>query len=761
MAHKKNFVLNLFCKVRREMLIKLFWKTSIKKYPYFISLCSASAICILVNLTGCTKPWEADMDRYNNLQRDMKKLYDVPPPPPKMNLTEIIDTALQMNLATRVKLYEYAVQHELATGEALKMLPSVIVNGDVSWRNRNTGSASESLVPGVPPAPPSISSEQNVHRYDITAIFNLLDFGLSFLRSRQEANKARTMQLEYARLQQNLIVDVTKQYWRAVAAKRALDGSKHIRKTLDRQILALERLMEHRIIPEIFGLRNENLLVNLKIQFQHYEKEYHEAMTTLKQLMGLTTSCDFEIVYEESAPIDIGCYSICELEEIALFNRPELKIGDLEEKIARDDVYAAILQMLPSGEGFVGDFYDGNRFLIFNHWLIMGARATWNLLAFPRRWYEKSAGEFREKLARQNRLNLSIGVITQVNLAYLDYLDNLDTFRLAEQLRNVNTRMLFAARKEVRYGRILEADLVKFEADALLSEVDYLRAYGELQNSLEQLNNALGLPFFFNKENEEIEEIIEIETPVDFGSKEVIWQPLPKIETFIESIWEEGSTMPRSTPYNSLGKPFYDDVLPPLGSDYFTEKAMPNKHLDLENALFDGTIIYAFTGELSPEENIYAMNTIMDEAIVQTFETIELPTEEIVLEITNPEMKDEESPQEDREVYSALIDYLYLSLLTYENLEELETAVMVEQESTLKEVDTQGLLVDYLFLSLLTYEALDNVEEAYVLERQLPLDDEITEIEIKLELELEEAFEDETILNFMLLQEEEIDEIKD
>lgn len=603
---------------------------------------SCLAVLIVVNLTACRSgPWEADMIRYNNLQRDMKRLYDIPPPPPQMDLTDIIDMALERNLSTRIKLYEYAVQHELATGEALKMLPSLIVNGDVSWRNRNTGSSSESLVPGIPPAPPSISSEQNVHRYDITAIFNLLDFGLSFLRSRQESNKARTMNLEYARLQQNLIVDVSKQYWRAVAAKRALEGSKNIQRTLNRQIFIIEKLIDRRIISELNGLRNENQLINLKIIFQHYEKEFHEAMTSLKQFMGLPSSFDFEIVYAETAPIDIGCYNICELEEIALFNRPELKIGDLEEKIARDDIYAAILQMLPNGEGFLGDFFDGNRFLIFNHWLIMGARATWNLLAFPRRWYEKCAGEYRVELARQNRLNLSIGVITQVNLAYLDYLDNLEQYQLSDQLRRVNERLLKAAKNEVRFGSIHPADLVKFEADALLAEVDALKSYGELQYSLEQLNNALGLPFFFNKENEEIEEMVEICTPVNFKTKEVKREPLPKVEAFsqpellkepfIESKWETEPILPAREQFKAPGDSYFKNPLPRTTNEmlyeaeqmlYETPTRIMRDHLKADYSTMGGSHFYFFSGDRAsdPINDTERLNRQMEEAMQRSVE---------------------------------------------------------------------------------------------------------------------------------------------
>ena len=162
--------------------------------------------------------------REANALRDLSILLDNSELPcEKLTLADVIEIALKKNVDLQVKAFEYAVQYEASTGECLKMLPNLIANGEWYYRNRNTGSFSESLLAGVPPAPPSISSEQHEARTDLTISWNLLDFGLAYFRSRQERNKAYVLQLEYERLRQNLIVDITRQYWKAIAARKAME----------------------------------------------------------------------------------------------------------------------------------------------------------------------------------------------------------------------------------------------------------------------------------------------------------------------------------------------------------------------------------------------------------------------------------------------------------------------------------------------------------------------------------------------------------
>ncbi|MEC7840118.1 MAG: TolC family protein [Chlamydiota bacterium] len=456
---------------------------------------------LAVTLSGCSRQ-KNDQDwcklRNVNKNQDMRCLYTrTKLPDHALTIEDIIDITMDGNLTLLKKQHEYCIQRELVTREKFNMLPRLIVNWENSGRTENTASFSESLQPGVPPAPLSISSEQNIVRWDSGAIWNLVDFGVSFFRTQQEKNKVLMAQLDYERLRQTLIADIARQFWKATVSKNALTKSMEIiDKALDQQA-TLQRQMDSKIISEIQGLRNENQLINIRGQLQAYSAEYHAAKSELKLIMGVPASYDFEIADLESMGLDITLCDIRELENWALANRPELFSLDAEEQIRADEARAAIVQMMPGVELFGGPYHDSNRFLLHNNWLAAGIRATWNLLDFPTYFKEKEIACMRRTFAKATRVHLSAAILTQVNLSYILYTDHLESYLIAKELESVNKRLLLAAKNEQRQGKLHEADILKYEAEALFSEIDAMTKYAELQNTIEQLNSAIGMPRYF------------------------------------------------------------------------------------------------------------------------------------------------------------------------------------------------------------------------------------------------------------------------
>jgi len=491
-------------------------------------------------LTGCACQNEYDWCclRQENNEKDKHALYvnvDIVPERP-LTLDDIVSIASHRNLSLLVKEKEYEIQCEAATRQKFKMLPKLQLNTEQSFRNKNTGSSSESLT-NRPPAPPSISSTQYTRRFDTNLVYNVVDFGLAYFRSKQECNKIIVAQMEYQRLKQNLMIDIVRQYWKCIVSRLALGRAQEIIEKTEMQMANLQRQMEANVISEIQGLRNQNQLVTIVQQLRAYETDYHRSLAELGLLMGLPPSINYDLADVESYETDVRLCEVEQLEAFALLNRPELFSADVEEQIKRDDVRAVITSMFPGLELFTGPYVDANPFLVHNNWATAGLRIAWDLLSLPGLVHEKHLASQRVELARKNRLAVAIGVMSQVHMAYYTYHDNLESFITAQELNSINKRMLQAAKIEQRQGKLHEADILKYEAEATFSEIGAFRAFAELQNSVEQLNNAIGMPFYFQNsykyfayeqepkhsefldyQKEEEEEEFE-ETPID----EVAW----------------------------------------------------------------------------------------------------------------------------------------------------------------------------------------------------------------------------------------------
>lgn len=453
-----------------------------------------SLLFVCIGLTGCTLDTAPlGPQRAENIEEDLMSIYaQAPSPPLKLSLQEIIAIAIENNYDLQSKAVEYEVQHQFAIRDQLKMLPQLLANGEISERNNELIVSSTSVDPTVPPAPPSISTQRHVNRHDITAVFNLLDFGLSYFKARQEEKKAFIMALEYEKNKQALILDIHKQYWKAVASKFAMEASAPLlTKAQDlQQKIGLQ--ISDRLVSTTKGFKSSSDLQVLQVQWTGFDNDYYKAMSELAVFMGLPPNTCFELDYNDARPQPCELEDICSLEQMALMQRPELYIKDEEEKISEDEVRYALLQMLPGVELFAGNYYDANKYFTFHNWVVAGARATWNLLAFPNQAFDVKGHRKRTDLVKTQRMALSVGVLSQVRLAYILYQENYSQYQLVHSLETTQQGLLKASREDTQVGATSPYDLIMITSQAMLAKTNAIKAYGELQIALAQLKYSTG-----------------------------------------------------------------------------------------------------------------------------------------------------------------------------------------------------------------------------------------------------------------------------
>ena len=412
-----------------------------------------------------------------------------------MTLDDMIDVALKRNLDLMVKAWEFAIQEEAATGAKLDLLPELLVTGDRTQRSNKPSSTSKYSTGTV--APPSVSDEQRRETWNIKLTWNLLDFGISYFRSRQEANRVLMDRLEYQRMRQNIILEITQNYWSAVVNKEAMQGIKEYLDEIQTHQVVLERAANSSLISKTPVLEMRDQYAQKALKYQEYEKDYLFAKSELARLMGLPPCVQFDIAYDCSRPLTVKLPDIYELEECSLIHRPELYSLDAEEKINADDVRLAILSYIPGVSLFSSRQHDENRYLVHKYWSTVGAQAVWDLLSIPAGISHQCRAEKQVQLTKKNRLALSIGAMTQVNLAYLVYNNDLDQYLLALNWHEIKQKLLDSALQKRRVGKYDLSDILDYKAGALEAKVRLWKSYGNMQFSLEKLNNAMGLPLCY------------------------------------------------------------------------------------------------------------------------------------------------------------------------------------------------------------------------------------------------------------------------
>lgn len=456
---------------------------------------------LLPCLAGCGYHGARNLEvtRISNIAEDTAWIADeIDIPDRPLTIDDLVALALERNLDLVVQQQNVAIQHEIATGQKLQMLPNLLVSTEISQRNNSPGSSSASLVPGIPPAPPSVSSNRHVFRWDATLTWNLIDFGVSYFRYRQEVNKTLMKALEYRRQEQNLIFEVVQAYWRAVVMQLAMKEGVALVNEAREQVHSLNKFIGSRIISTMEGYKQESRLIALQNSIKDFEKEFHKSFYELKYKVGLPATANFKLFIPEMIPIEIG-YNVEQLAEYALLNRPELFSGDVEEQVHFDEVRASLIQLFPGVSLFGSEFYDRNTFLLNNNWLVAGVRAGWGLLSIPQRIQDADIARSRGKLTRLNRITLSIGILSQVYISWLLYRDLQEEYDLAYEQYIVNKKIVYSGFQQVKVGKMHNGILIGLQADLLDSKVHMMKIYADMQAALEQLNNAMGIPLFLSR----------------------------------------------------------------------------------------------------------------------------------------------------------------------------------------------------------------------------------------------------------------------
>ncbi|MFQ5729702.1 MAG: hypothetical protein ACE5GN_05015, partial [Waddliaceae bacterium] len=239
-------------------------------------------------------------------------------------------------------------------------------------------------------------------------------------------------------------------------------------------------------------------ILDLQIDAKQMRSTYIQSYEKIKNLLGIPADIEVtfdapkERTYVETLPTQQ------ELQEITLAYRPELYQLDVQGEIHEQEINEALVKVLPEIAPFISHNYDSNRFLLYNHWTTFGGRALWNLLAIPLALQDREIARDRRRLVCNQRVLLSLGVISQVYLThalYYDYLDQYYDSRDYLRAKQISYELSVARREKKAIGL---ADYTYSLADLVLREFEAGRAYANLQGSLEQLNNSIGIPYHFS-----------------------------------------------------------------------------------------------------------------------------------------------------------------------------------------------------------------------------------------------------------------------
>lgn len=415
-----------------------------------------------------------------------------------ISLSEAMARALKYNLDHRLKRMEAVLADADLAVARFEQLPELAAAAGYRHRDNYSGSSSEALTgpgAGTESLVASTSQERDLLTTDVTVVWNVLDFGVSYVRACQQADRRLIAAERRRKVVHNILQDVRSAYWRAASAQVLLDDLVTLRRQAQSALDRSQQIARRRLGAPREALEYQRaLLENIRLLWELIQR-LTPAKTELAALMNLDPGADFTLAapdWEASALTLVEMPSE-ELEAMALEQRPELLEEDFKARIGRLQTRKTLLEMLPGLDLRFGYNTDSNAYLYNNDWWQAGVKVSTNLMQLLSGPATYRAAKAREQVDELRRHAVSMAVLTQVHLARQQYGLVQEELAVARRLDDVSRRLQQQVTTARDAGRGDDLTVIRTTTQAMVASLRHHLAFAALENAAARIYHSAGV----------------------------------------------------------------------------------------------------------------------------------------------------------------------------------------------------------------------------------------------------------------------------
>lgn len=452
-------------------------------------------------VVGCTTtptPFtQEEIDTFAADKRRRAIAEDQVPVTRSIDLYEAMARALKYNLDHRLEMSEVALRYaELSDGQ-FDMLPDLVAR--VDWGDRsNIPFQSSITTDGEVSDILTSSSDPGSYYTDLELGWDILDFGLSYYRSKQNADRVMIAEEQRRSTINRVIEDVRTAYWRAVAAERLLGPLASLEKRAEQALQSAKRQVASGEGDKLEALRYQREMYETVRRAQSIRRDLSVAKNQLAALMNIPQNQVYSVAIPRHVDLrtPITKLSSDKMTEMALRNRPEMREIAYRLRINEVEDDTAVLELLPSIRAYAGLNYDTNVFLLNDNWTGWGARVSWDLMNIARLPRRKAVISGQEALLDARALALTQAIATQVYISNKRFHSLQHESRVARDNHLVSEQIYKQASKEFESGVGSEREFVQENLNAILASLRYDATYAEMQGAFANVYASVGLDAF-------------------------------------------------------------------------------------------------------------------------------------------------------------------------------------------------------------------------------------------------------------------------
>jgi outer membrane protein TolC len=456
--------------------------------------CLAAILAVVGGCAVTPKPLETSeitgraQDQLMRVTADQEKIEGT------VDLYEAMARALKYNLDHRVEELDAALRIKELDLTHFSLLPNIVAGSGFAARDNFNASSSFNILTSTQNFGASTSQEKRISTADVAFSWNVLDFGLSYIKARQAADKYLISQELRRKVLHRVIEDTRTAYWRAVSGERLLSKLRGLEERVRTAQESSRTIAAERKTSPITAVTYERELVEIKRTIQELERELVVAKSQLAALMNLKPGSTFALAGAPATHAKLALtMPVAEMIGTAMHNRAELREVWYKQRINEHELDAALLELLPGVGIHAGSNYDSNEFLYNSNWLNWGAKATWNLLRVVQYPAKRSVIEAQGRLLDERSLAITMAIMTQVHVSRVRFHHFRRELETSNEFLSVQSRLVGLMREEAKADRISEQTLIREEMNTLVAEVKRDIAHASLQNAYANVFASMGI----------------------------------------------------------------------------------------------------------------------------------------------------------------------------------------------------------------------------------------------------------------------------
>lgn len=421
------------------------------------------------------------------LREEMARLEE---PKGPITIDQAVARAVIMNQKVRAKELEVLLAGTKVTSIAVGMLPKIVAESDYYRRDRPQMSRTSFNGPYSTSSDPATSSR------NITLTWNILDFGLSYLRARQGANRVHQQREELRVIRGRVAEETSVAFWRAVALDQLEPGLRGLDGEVRGALAMAGRAMEDSRLDPASSINVLRDLLERQRELDQIHASIAGARHELHTQIGVNSNS--QIVLDRSrGNVEAGLLVASADADVAtaLAQRAEIRQSLYDLEITRDEIDATIVQLLPGFTLSAGANSDSNSHLLHGDWVSWGTKVAGNLVNLIRLETDLEVVRDQWRVQRQTALATAASIVMQVHVARARIAVARKAWRDAERYADVQRKLLRQVRATVEAGRMGKQSLTREKLATLLAEVRATLAHGELQGALAAHASARGDDF--------------------------------------------------------------------------------------------------------------------------------------------------------------------------------------------------------------------------------------------------------------------------